>query len=50
MGEAAKVHKHLIKWLRKIIKKKGECTYARLPGDVVLIIQKCIVMSQKDGC
>ena len=23
--EAAKVHKYLIKWLSKIIKKKGEC-------------------------
>ena len=45
MGEAAKVHKHLIKWLSKIIKKRGECH--RLLGDPIL---KFIVMSEKDGC
>ena len=29
--EAAKVHKHFIKWLSKIIKKKGECHICQAP-------------------
>ena len=49
--EACKVHKHLIKWLKEIIKKRTrECNICKLLGDAFLIIQKVIVMLQKDGC
>ena len=30
-GQASKVHKHLIKWLSKIIKKKAECHLCQAP-------------------
>ena len=46
------MHEQLIKWLSEIIKKKQkeECHICLLIGDAVLVFQKFIVMSQKDGC
>ena len=46
------MHEHLIKWLSEIIKKeqKEEChIYVSSLGEVVMVIQKFIVMSEKDG-
>ena len=41
------MHKNLIRWLSKIIKKKGSViSYARLLGDAIV---KFLVMSGKDG-
>ena len=51
VGEAAKVLwtcNKMIEW--DIKKKKEECHIWKILGDAVLIIQKFIVISQKDGC
>ena len=46
------MHEHLIKWLSDFIKKKQkeECHICSVLGEVVLIIQRFIVMSEKDSC
>ena len=45
------MHEHLIKWLSEIIKKQNEEYHiCELLGDVVLVIQIFIVMSEKGGC
>ena len=45
------MHVYLIKWLSKIIKTKQieECHVCQLLGEGFLVIQKFIVMSEKDG-
>lgn len=49
--EAAKVNKHLIKSLSEIRKKKKRESYiCQIQRNAVLIIQKYLVVLQKDDC